>query len=82
MDNYLEYKGFRGTVKFSKKDDILHGKVQGVFGLIPYEGSSLKELKADFEGAVDDYIASFVEEGQHIAPPKYENETRACAAKR
>lgn len=57
MSNYLEYKGFYGTVEYSSEDDILHGKVIGLeHSLISYEGRSLKELKKDFHDAVDDYL--------------------------
>lgn len=61
--NVLEYKGFTGTVEYSAKDSILFGKVLGVNGLVSYEGDSITELKADFENAVDDYLASCEEMG-------------------
>ncbi len=58
--NYLEYKGYLGTVEYSSEDDVLFGTVVGLQNsLISYEGNSLKELKKDFQDAVDDYIRSF-----------------------
>ena len=56
MNNILEYKGYNGTVEYSAEDNILFGRVIGIKGLISYEGQSVEELKADFEGAVDDYL--------------------------
>ena len=56
MNNVLEYKGYYGTVEFSAADNILFGKVIGINGLISYEGESIKILKEDFEGAIDDYL--------------------------
>lgn len=56
MNNLLEYKGYYGTVEFSDTDNILFGKVVGTTSLISYEGDSVQNLKADFEGAVDDYL--------------------------
>lgn len=56
MNNMLEYKGFYGTVEFSENDNILFGKVIGINSLISYEGDSVKTLREDFEGAVDDYL--------------------------
>ncbi|MBQ3295060.1 MAG: type II toxin-antitoxin system HicB family antitoxin [Erysipelotrichaceae bacterium] len=39
---------------------MLYGKIIGLRkSSITYEGVSLKELKQDFEDAVDDYISSF-----------------------
>ena len=55
---YLNYKGYLGSIEFSNEDDCLFGKVQGLKGtLISYEGLTVEELRKDFEGAVDDYIA-------------------------
>ena len=53
----LEYKGFQGSVEYSGDDDLLYGKVLSVEPLISYEGSTLDELKAAFEAAIDDYLA-------------------------
>lgn len=65
----LKYKGYTGSVEFSEEDNCLFGKVQGLHGtLISYEGSTIDEIRADFEGAVDDYLISCEERG--VAPAK------------
>lgn len=65
----LRYKGYTGSVEFSDEDNCLFGKVQGLHGtLISYEGSTIDEIRADFKGAIDDYLASCEERG--IAPAK------------
>ena len=56
MKNLLEYKGYYGSVEYSREDALLYGKVLGINSLIPYEGESVAELQQDFEGAVDDYL--------------------------
>lgn len=67
--DFMEYKGYKGSVEYSKEDDCLCGKVQGMSkDLILYEGETLAELKADFEAAVDDYIEGCLAEG--IEPRK------------
>lgn len=63
MDNFMEYKGYVGSVEFSEEDALYYGKVQGICSLISYEGSNEKELVADFHGAVDDYLESCEEKG-------------------
>lgn len=68
MNNMLEYKGYYGTVKFSDTDNVLYGEVIGIKSLISYEGTSVGELHADFEGAVDDYLELCAEQG--IDPEK------------
>ena len=55
--NYLEYKGYKGTVEYSSEDDCLFGKVIGMAkDLIAYEGNTIPELRADFEAGIDSYL--------------------------
>ena len=66
---YLKYKGYTGSVEYSEDDKCLFGKVQGMSkDSITYEGSTVEELTADFEGAVDDCLALCEEKG--IEPRK------------
>ncbi len=69
MNNMLEYKGYVGTVEISSDDEILFGKVIGVNSLLSYEGSTVSELKADFEGVIDDYLEMCAETG--VIPEKF-----------
>ena len=51
----LEYKGYYGTVEFSKEDNCLFGKVKGMGkDLIVYEGKTIDELSEDFKQCIDD----------------------------
>jgi len=56
LNNFMEYKGFYGSVEFSSSDRILFGQVVGIDSLVSYQGFSLDELESDFQGAVDDYL--------------------------
>ena len=56
MKNYLEYKGYLGTVEFSAEDKVFFGKIQGINDLVLFEGESVSELEASFIESVDDYI--------------------------
>ncbi|MBQ7573822.1 MAG: type II toxin-antitoxin system HicB family antitoxin [Clostridia bacterium] len=69
MDNIMEYKGYYGSVNYSQADDVLHGKLLGIKSLVSYEGSSIKELKEDFEFAVDDYLQMCKDEGMEPEKP-------------
>ena len=45
--DYLEYKGYKGSVEYSKADNCLCGKVLGMSkDLILYEGNTIDELLA------------------------------------
>ena len=61
--NTLKYKGFIGSVSFSEEDNVFFGKIEGIDGLVNFEGSSVEELKNAFHEAVDDYLAYCKEEG-------------------
>lgn len=55
--NILKYKDFIGTVAYSEEDDVFFGKIEGINGLVNFEGTSVAELKKAFHQAVDDYLA-------------------------
>lgn len=66
----LRYKGYVGSVEYSEEDNCLFGKVQGLDKgtIILYEGNTVEELKADFEGAIDGYLESCKDRG--VEPKK------------
>ena len=62
--DYLEYKGYKGSVEYSKEDNCLFGKVQGMSkALILYE------LRKDFEEGIDSYIEGCKADGIEPAKP-------------
>lgn len=63
MPNILTYKDFIGSVEFSLEDEVLHGKILYINGLITYEADTIHQLKTEFESAVDDYISFCQEQG-------------------
>lgn len=68
--DYLEYKGYRGSVEYCKDDDCLVGKVIGMHkDLIAYEGATLAELRQDFMAAVDSYIEGCLADGVQPRKP-------------
>lgn len=55
--DFLEYKGYKGTVEYSREDDCLFGKVIGMAkDLIAYEGNTISELREDFEAGIESYL--------------------------
>ena len=73
----LEYKGYTGSIEYSKEDDLLYGKVLGIQGLISYEGKTGKELEVDFKEAIDSYLTDCKKEG---ISPEIVWDTRATQA--
>ena len=66
--NSMTYKGYLGSVAYSEKDQVFFGKIEGINGLVNFEGESVKELTEAFHEAVDDYLAYCEDEG--IEPDK------------
>lgn len=64
MKNYLEHKGYIGTVEFSADDKVFFGKIQGINDLILFEGESVSELENSFKESVDDYLETCKEIGK------------------
>ena len=65
---HLEYKGYTGSIEFSREDDLLYGNVLGIRGLISYEGKTGKVLEIDFKEAIDIYLTDCKNEG--VIPEK------------
>lgn len=66
MSNVLSYKNYNGTVEYSKEDGCLYGKVIGLKSLLSYEGDSVRELEADFQNVIDEYLQDCAE--RNVAP--------------
>lgn len=56
MKNTLEHKNLIGSVSFSSEDEVFHGKIEGIYDLVTFEGGTVADLKSAFEEAVEDYI--------------------------
>jgi predicted HicB family RNase H-like nuclease len=37
---HLNYKGYTGSIEYSREDDLFFGKVPGIRSLISYEGKT------------------------------------------
>lgn len=56
MKNYLEYKGYIGTIEFSAEDKVFYGKIQGITDTVTFEGTSVRELEQSFKESIADYL--------------------------
>ncbi len=54
----LIYKGYKGSIEYSKEEKCYFGKVLGVSKktCITYEGKTLPSLEKDFKNAINDYL--------------------------
>jgi predicted HicB family RNase H-like nuclease len=54
----MEHKGFAARVEYSEEDGCFIGHIAGIRDVIGFHGESVAELRAAFEEAVDDYLAT------------------------
>ena len=59
----MKYRGYTARIDYDAKDNILIGVVFGMKEQLRFHGASVDELHADFEFAVDHYLASCAAEG-------------------
>ena len=64
MKNVMTYKGYKARIEFDQRDDIFMGKIVGIADTITFHGETVKELRADFEAAVDHYVADCAAAGR------------------
>jgi predicted HicB family RNase H-like nuclease len=69
VKDILRYKGFMGSVEISIEDDCLHGKLLFINDLVTYEARTPNQLQAEFEFAVEDYLATCKELGRSPEKP-------------
>lgn len=65
----LKYKNYSGSVEVSLEDQCLFGRILFINDRIVYEGETPEALRASFEEAVDDYIATCEELGKSPEKP-------------
>jgi predicted HicB family RNase H-like nuclease len=66
--NTMHYEGYTAKIEFDERDNIFWGKVMGLKDRITFEGNTVEELRADFEAAIQHYLADCKQNG--IEPHK------------
>jgi predicted HicB family RNase H-like nuclease len=67
--NMLKYKSYTAKVDYSQADELLVGEVCDIDALILFSAASVPELKAEFERAVDQYLAECAERNVEAEKP-------------
>ena len=61
--NTMSHKGYTARVEFDERDNIFVGRVLGIRTMISFHGQTVAELRAEFEGAVEDFMRDCKEKG-------------------
>ena len=65
----MEFKGYRAVVEFDDEAEVFHGEVVDTRDVIVFEGTSVEQLRREFELSIDDYLAACVERGRSPDKP-------------
>ncbi|MGH9439663.1 MAG: type II toxin-antitoxin system HicB family antitoxin [Terriglobia bacterium] len=66
--NTMLHKGYTARVEYDGRDNIFVGRLLGVRNIISFHGETVKQLRTEFEHAVNGYLTDCKKEG--IAPEK------------
>ena len=64
----MTFKGYAAKIEYSDEDTCFIGHIAGIKDVIGFHAETVKELRAAFEEAVDDYLATCEKLGR--APQK------------
>lgn len=60
----MEYKGYIGQVEFDDEAGLFHGEVINARDVITFQGTTVEELKREFQTSVDVYLEFCAEQGK------------------
>ena len=60
----MEYKGYIGRVEFDDEAGLFHGEVINTRDVITFQGTSVDEIKQEFQISIDVYLEFCVEQGK------------------
>jgi predicted HicB family RNase H-like nuclease len=61
--NTMSHRGYTARVEYDERDHIFVGRLLGIRSIISFHGQTVAGLRAEFERAVDDYLADCEAEG-------------------
>jgi predicted HicB family RNase H-like nuclease len=61
--NTMSHKGYTARIEFDERDNLFVGRILGIRAIISFHGETVGELRAEFEIAVEDYLADCKENG-------------------
>ncbi len=60
----MDLQGLTSRIEFDERDSILVGRLLGINDLISFHADNVTDLRAAFEDAVDDYVATCEQVGK------------------
>lgn len=67
--NTMTYRGYTARIEYDDRDDIFFGRVLGVQSIIGFHGTTVDELRQDFENAINFMIEDGLARGEAPEQP-------------
>jgi predicted HicB family RNase H-like nuclease len=67
--NVMSHKGYTARVEFDDDDGVFFGKIAGIRDGVSFHADNVKDLRAAFREAVDDYLATCAKIGKSPQRP-------------
>ena len=67
--NTMTYKGYAARIEYSDEDACFIGHIAGIIDVVGFHANSVPELRAAFEDAVEDYLATCAKLGRAAQKP-------------
>jgi predicted HicB family RNase H-like nuclease len=67
--NTMNHEGYTARIEYDERDNIFVGRILGVRAIISFHGQTVKELRKEFEHAVDDYLLECSQKGASPEKP-------------
>ena len=64
MTDIMSYKGYNARIQYDAADEVFFGKLAGIEDGVAFHGDNVKDLKAAFIEAVDDYLETCAKVGK------------------
>lgn len=68
-ENVMTHNGYSARVEYDDDDLIFWGRLAGINDVIGFHGDNVKDLRAAFEEAVDDYLDHCMDVGKEPQKP-------------
>ena len=65
----MTYKGYAARIEYSDEDGCFIGHIAGIRDIVGFHAESVKELRAAFQEAVNDYLATCEKSGRSPQKP-------------
>jgi len=62
--NAMSHRGYAARIEYREEDGCFVGRIVGIRDVVGFHGESVKDLRAAFEEAVDDYLETCDKIGQ------------------